>query len=46
MDKKKSREELLNRVRQAKKQPRSKALDRKLGKGKNNAKFDKVNFNG
>ena len=34
---------LLEKSRQAKKQPQSKALERKL---ENNAKFDKVNFNG
>lgn len=37
---------LLEKSRQAKKKPQSKALERKLGKRKNNAKFDKVNFNG
>lgn len=44
--KKKRSMELLERSRSAKKKPHSKALERKLGKGKNNAKFDKVNFSG
>ena len=36
--KKKSTAELL--------EPRTKALEKTLGKGKNSAKFNKVNFNG
>ncbi|MEG0360252.1 MAG: hypothetical protein RSC10_07175 [Longicatena sp.] len=37
---------ILERSKKAKEKPRSKALDKKLGKGKNKAKFNKVNFNG
>lgn len=47
MAEKKSKSELLlERARKAKQKPRTKALEKTLGKGKNNAKFDKVNFNG
>lgn len=42
----KDRKALLAAVRQAKRKPHSQALERKLGKQKNGAKFDKVNFNG
>lgn len=37
---------LLAQSRMAKQKPQSKALEKKLGKKKNNAKFGKVNFNG
>ncbi len=38
---------LLERARKAKQKEPGQALKKKkLGKGKNNAKFDKVNFNG
>lgn len=37
---------LLEKSRKAKEKPHSKALDKKLGKQKNGAKFGKVNFNG
>lgn len=37
---------LLEQSRQAKNKPMTKAMNKKLGKGKNNAKFNKVNFSG
>lgn len=37
---------LLEQSRQAKQNQKSKALEKKLGKQKNGAKFGKVNFNG
>lgn len=37
---------LLEKSRKAKSKPQSKTLAKKLGKQKNNAKFNKVNFNG
>lgn len=37
---------ILERSRKAKQGPQSKALEKKLGKKKNNARFGKVNFNG
>lgn len=37
---------LLEQSRKARKKTQSKAMERKLGKGKNNAKFNKVNFSG
>lgn len=37
---------LLAQSRAKKQRMQSKALDKKLGKKKNGAKFDKVNFNG
>lgn len=37
---------LLEKSRAAKQKPQSKALEKKLGKVKNSAKFGKVNFNG
>lgn len=43
--KKKDTKKLLEQSRKAK-QPRSNALERKLGKQKNRAKFGKVNFSG
>ena len=44
--KKKTSAELLQQARKAKQKPRTKALEKTLGKGKNNARFNKVNFNG
>lgn len=43
---KKSTAELLEQARKAKQKPRTKALEKTLGKGKSSAKFNKVNFNG
>ncbi len=43
---KKRTEELLKQARKAKQKPRTKALEKTLGRGKNSAKFNKVNFNG
>ena len=43
---KKSTAELLKQARKAKQKPSTKALEKTLGKGKNSAKFNKVNFNG
>lgn len=37
---------LLEKSRAAKATPQSKAMQKKLGKAKNGAKFNKVNFNG
>lgn len=37
---------ILERSRKAKQNSQSKALEKKLGKKKNNARFGKVNFNG
>lgn len=37
---------ILEQSRKSKEKPHSKAMDRKLGKSKKNAKFNKVNFNG
>lgn len=37
---------LLEQSRAAKAKPQSKAMEKKLGKQKNSAKFGKVNFNG
>lgn len=37
---------LLEQSRKAKQTPKSKTLEKKLGKQKNGAKFGKVNFNG
>ena len=44
--KKKSTAELLEQARKAKQKPRTKALEKTMGKGKNSAKFNTVNFNG
>ena len=44
--KKKSTAELLEQARKAKQKPRTKAMEKTLGKGKNNARFNKVNFSG
>ena len=44
--KKKTSAELLEQARKAKQKPRTKALEKTLGKGKNNARFNKVNFTG
>ena len=45
-EKKLNTKELLEKAKAAKAKPQSKALDKKLGKAKNGAKFGKVNFNG
>lgn len=43
--KQKNIQEIIERSRKAK-QPHTKMLDKKLGKQKSSAKFNKVNFNG